>query len=872
MSSVVLGSRSSNYQADPVGRPNLGNMDADMVKLYNNDIALKAGLDVITRDDGTLKDYSIRGRMLHPELANLFGGDNNTINIYTGTVSGVGYDPSDEEFGAVGDGSSHPLTADEAAVFNSLFGDYGLVAVAGDEKDWAAWQAAAFKAIATGEYLRPRPGSYIFNRALVLGDYTAGYAGEHVPSIIGLGVTLTQSTAAAWTIYFDAERGAQNGVIDYGFELTGLSIIAKNGICLGSATEVGAFGGDSSGKAYLLGFKVNNCTIIGTYGSGVDGNYQTTVVPTESELSGYGVGLQVSKGFNFQFSGVYVVGCGIGYYFIGTDISTVLGGRLQSNARHIHAKAIGTFGGQSRFMGIDILGNFRQYGIYNDAVEFYQYLLNFFENSPALTFLRDVNTIGTQFSMNRINSPTSNTVPWISIASHYGFRCENNLWAPNAWTAPFEVESTYWEAGKWVLAHVINNDPRMPVPNYPSIDYGMSTDRRFAYDNTQQIGGAITTGNNFPWELSGDRWVIKKHATDTAVILWTQKTTPGPRVRVRVVGLYSGNEGGINLQYRYGSSGSYTTLFNGGLDFTNSGAFETRDYFYTLTAPVTDQQIQWQITIDNSGFYLSSIEIVTLDDDAGHHYDLTNAVARQYKTFISDTLDQSVLPWPSDTGLIACSGPIVGGKFKTLIDGSAANKLVSVQRTTTFGSAKWHGWGVGETGAGMYGISSADGRLIFATREHVEWRYIDSDPYVGTPATDTLMAKLYSTGGNGRLSVGYDSIALARAPDDAAHAVQGYGGLAAYNGPLTAGTVGHGLRVKTGSGAKAGVGAVMVGGTVTVANTSITSGSIIIPIRTAAGGTVGEITVTKIAATSFTFTSSSGTETSTFSWVIVEIF
>jgi hypothetical protein len=68
VSSVVLNERTSDYQADPVGRPNLGSMDGDMVKLYQNDGRVVAALNALLRDDDTIKDQLLRLRMMHPEV------------------------------------------------------------------------------------------------------------------------------------------------------------------------------------------------------------------------------------------------------------------------------------------------------------------------------------------------------------------------------------------------------------------------------------------------------------------------------------------------------------------------------------------------------------------------------------------------------------------------------------------------------------------------------------------------------------------------------------------------------------------------------------------------------------------------------------
>jgi hypothetical protein len=64
--------------------------------------------------------------------------------------------------------------------------------------------------------------------------------------------------------------------------------------------------------------------------------------------------------------------------------------------------------------------------------------------------------------------------------------------------------------------------------------------------------------------------------------------------------------------------------------------------------------------------------------------------------------------------------------------------------------------------------------------------------------------------------------------------------------------------------------ATLVGGTVTVANTTVTANTKILLTRMTAGGTPGELTYTKINTTSFTINSASGTDTSVVSWWLVE--
>ena len=87
---------------------------------------------------------------------------------------------------------------------------------------------------------------------------------------------------------------------------------------------------------------------------------------------------------------------------------------------------------------------------------------------------------------------------------------------------------------------------------------------------------------------------------------------------------------------------------------------------------------------------------------------------------------------------------------------------------------------------------------------------------------------------------------------------------------LNLGTAGGGIAVKEGANARSGAVA-LVGGTATVSNTSVTATSRIQLTSQADGGTPGWLRVSaRVAATSFTITSSSGTDTSTVAWFMDE--
>jgi hypothetical protein len=78
------------------------------------------------------------------------------------------------------------------------------------------------------------------------------------------------------------------------------------------------------------------------------------------------------------------------------------------------------------------------------------------------------------------------------------------------------------------------------------------------------------------------------------------------------------------------------------------------------------------------------------------------------------------------------------------------------------------------------------------------------------------------------------------------------------------------LKIEDGTNKSMGV-ATLVAGTVTVANTRVRANSRILLTGQNSSGTSGELTVSaRVADTSFTITSSSGTDTRQVAWLILE--
>ena len=132
-------------------------------------------------------------------------------------------------------------------------------------------------------------------------------------------------------------------------------------------------------------------------------------------------------------------------------------------------------------------------------------------------------------------------------------------------------------------------------------------------------------------------------------------------------------------------------------------------------------------------------------------------------------------------------------------------------------------------------------------------------------ASDSVLAFSSTTAASGAVD-----LALTRLSANHAKLTNGSSG----DGHLTLGnltqTAGSTLSITSGSNQRAG-NATLVGGTVTVNNTSVTANTIVMLSRKTAGGVTGELTYTVSAATSFTINASVGTDTSTVSYLLIEV-
>lgn len=159
---------------------------------------------------------------------------------------------------------------------------------------------------------------------------------------------------------------------------------------------------------------------------------------------------------------------------------------------------------------------------------------------------------------------------------------------------------------------------------------------------------------------------------------------------------------------------------------------------------------------------------------------------------------------------------------------------------------------------------------------------IDADGSIrwggGSGATDCVLYRYAATGlaVDGALRLTNDQMLFGAAGDvnlyrGAADQLKTDDALVVAGSALTLSTAGGGVQVKEGSNATMGLSAAMTAGTVTVNTTKVTANSRIFLTAQNTGGTPGALRISaRTPATSFTITSTSGTDTSTVAWWIVE--
>lgn len=329
----------------------------------------------------------------------------------------------------------------------------------------------------------------------------------------------------------------------------------------------------------------------------------------------------------------------------------------------------------------------------------------------------------------------------------------------------------------------------------------------------------------------------------------------------------------------------------------NFGAFVGVDYYIdpavpgglTFTPPAGQvNAIKVGRALDSTHLILDPVGAFVQDKGAlytsdGSGYDNTIVVGSNGQVLIADS--------PSLTGLKWAAAVVVSAPFtyntatRTLTAATATNSVagfLSAADHTTFAAAAPLAspafTGTPSLPTGTTGITQAAGNsttalatTAFVTTADNLKANLASPTFTGTPTLPTGTIGVTQAAGNSTTALATTAFTTTANNLKANIASPTFtGDINSSTGNILISTIGKGLQVKTGANSKIGTAA-LAGGTVTVANTSVTANSIIFLTSQANGGTPGFLRITaKTAATSFVVTSSSATDTSTIGWMIVE--
>jgi len=309
---------------------------------------------------------------------------------------------------------------------------------------------------------------------------------------------------------------------------------------------------------------------------------------------------------------------------------------------------------------------------------------------------------------------------------------------------------------------------------------------------------------------------------------------------------YGVNGGGIlHGRMANGTYASPTAILSGDI----FGGFGCRAYHsggaFQTSSPTS---IHWVASENQTGSaYGSYLRILTTPK---------GATTREERVIVSD----SGTLWCHDTGTF---DPKVAAQTKPVSDvlilasGSASSSSGVFCYGTSL-SAGFRGGNATGTPASP-GATSTDAILCFMgghVHDGTNWT-------AGTKALITFRSAQAITGSNQGTHITFETTPLNST-------TRAEGARLDPDGNFLIQQAGKGLRVKEGSNAKQGT-ATLVAGAATVSNTSVTANSRIFLTSQADGGTPGWLRVSaRTASTSFTITSSSGTDTSTVAYQIFE--
>jgi hypothetical protein len=392
-------------------------------------------------------------------------------------------------------------------------------------------------------------------------------------------VSCTSMGSAPCYYYSAGNHPGPEWAVNISIAFSAMQIDATNGIVMGDPPPA-----THSGQADLVtGPMIRDVIFNGTYGGVSDPNRATTVVPTLTELQGYGTCVALTKTFDAILEGNAFNNCGIAVLNNGSDITNVRSNRFYLNARNIHTTESltdGEYGNSLKVDHNDIIGVQREGGIYIDGAGFADITSNFFEGttftgaSTIGQYLTSANAWGTMIHSNRFDS-ADNGHYLIYLDDRYNVEFTHNTWNPNFMGTPIYAGHTYWNSGNpniYLFAdNVFDFGTATGVPAAMPIAPGAVLEKLdplfFSFRNVPNNFAAGLCSTSFMWALSPatGRWIancnaapntglVVKFILPTSGYAWYNLRLTGRKINTGITGVTVTYQGiGLTTAYSSGT-------------------------------------------------------------------------------------------------------------------------------------------------------------------------------------------------------------------------------------------------------------------------------------------------------------------------------
>ncbi|MDI9872184.1 hypothetical protein [Flectobacillus roseus] len=393
-----------------------------------------------------------------------------------------------------------------------------------------------------------------------------------------------------------------------GLSFSGFTCNAKNAIRI---NQEGDFSTIWNKQFHLKGLVVKDIILFGKYGVDIDPNIDTNINISQTQLESFGVGIKMSKVFDYVIESVQIEDFGCGVSLDGCDINELKNSRLCRNARHYYSYGHDTYGSQNAVTKCDLLQNRRIGAVFLKDTAFDKITDNYFETySPAGMYIKTDGDLKTTVSKNRFDNTGQLNTKMLSFAPKGTLLFVNNITNPSVNMADVEVLETYYNSFNRLLAKWEGNCENTPIPQNPVVQRGnFDLNKIEAYNlNDKSLNGNVGF-NFFPFSQSPvtNRTVFR---TDVQT-LYTNFYNINPSYRnylIRITARAIAVGNGYHI-LRYVEDGVTTILKQGYLGFTKTTEVEVKEYVIQIPP---DKKATGFITIEhvNTEYELERVECI----------------------------------------------------------------------------------------------------------------------------------------------------------------------------------------------------------------------------------------------------------------------